>query len=79
MPLWQLPLVKENEDNLWHDLHLGINVVDQLLLRSLRMNNNHLQKQWEILTAKRQRTYMQARSGSWSRKRRDQEHFNRKS
>lgn len=64
MPLGQLPLVKEDEDNLRHDLHLGINVVDQLLLRSLRMKNNHLQKQWEILTAKRQRTDMQARSSS---------------
>jgi hypothetical protein len=41
---------------------LGILVKDQLKLRALRIKNNHLQKQKEILAAKRQRITMQAKS-----------------
>lgn len=40
---------------------LGISAEDQLKLRALRIKNTHLQKQKEILAAKRQRTSMQAR------------------
>jgi hypothetical protein len=37
---------------------------DQLKLHSLRIKDNHLQKQREVLVAKRQRTNMQVKSGS---------------
>jgi hypothetical protein len=40
---------------------LDISVEDQLKLRALRIKNNHLQKQKEILAAKRQCFTMQAK------------------
>jgi hypothetical protein len=40
---------------------LGISAEDQLKLRALRIKNNHLQKQKEILAAKRQCITMQAK------------------
>jgi hypothetical protein len=40
---------------------IGISAEDQLKLRALRIKNNHLQKQKEILAAKRQHINMQAK------------------
>jgi hypothetical protein len=40
---------------------LGISAEDQLKLHALRIKNNHLQKQKEILAAKRQRITMQVK------------------
>jgi phage-related minor tail protein len=40
---------------------IGISTEDQLKLRALRIKNNLLQKQKEILEAKRQRVTMQAK------------------
>jgi hypothetical protein len=40
---------------------IDISAEDQLKLRALRIKNNHLQKQKEILVAKRQRINMQAK------------------
>jgi hypothetical protein len=40
---------------------LGISIEDQLKLWALRLKNNSLQKQREILVAKWQRTNMQTR------------------
>jgi hypothetical protein len=40
---------------------LGIPTKDQLELLALRIKNNHLQKQREVLVAKRQQTNIQAR------------------
>jgi hypothetical protein len=43
----------EGEDTVEDDKIIGISAEDQLKLRALRIKNNHLQKQKEILTAKR--------------------------
>ena len=40
---------------------ISISAEDQLKLRALRIKNHHLQKQKEILEAKRQRVTMQAK------------------
>jgi hypothetical protein len=44
-----------------NDEVLGILAEDQLQLREIRIKNNHMQKQKEILAAKRQCTNMQAK------------------
>jgi hypothetical protein len=51
----------EGEDTIEDGEVIGISAEDQLKLRALRMKNNHLQKQKEILEAKRQRVTMQAK------------------
>jgi bacterioferritin (cytochrome b1) len=51
----------EGEDTIEDGEVIGISVEDQLKLRALRIKNNHLQKQKEILEAKRQRVTMQAK------------------
>jgi hypothetical protein len=51
----------EVEDIVKDDEILGISAEDQLKLRALRVKNNHLHKQKEILTAKRQCITMQAK------------------
>jgi hypothetical protein len=48
----------EGEDIVEDGEIIGISAEDQLKLRALRINNNHLQKQKEILEAKRQRVTM---------------------
>jgi bacterioferritin (cytochrome b1) len=50
----------EGEDTIEDGEVIGISAEDQLKLRALRIKNNHLQKQKEILEAKRQRVTMQA-------------------
>jgi hypothetical protein len=49
------------EDDLHEVEDLRINSEDNLLLKSLHMWNNHLQKQREILIAKRQKNEVQSR------------------
>ena len=44
----------EGEDTIEDGEVIGISAVDQLKPRALRIKNNHLQKQKEILEAKRQ-------------------------
>jgi hypothetical protein len=51
----------EGEDTIEDGEIIGISSEDQLKLRALRIKNNHLQKQKEILEAKRQRVTMQAK------------------
>jgi hypothetical protein len=51
----------EGEDTIEDDEIIGISAEDQLKLRALRIKNNHLQKQNEVLAAKRQRINMQAK------------------
>jgi hypothetical protein len=51
----------EGEDTIEDDEVIGISAEDQLKLRALRIKNNHLQKQKEILEAKHQRVTMQAK------------------
>jgi hypothetical protein len=51
----------ESEDTIEDGEIIGISAEDQLKLRALRIKNNHLQKQKEILEAKRQRVTMQAK------------------
>jgi hypothetical protein len=51
----------EGEDTVEDGAIIGILAEDQLKLRALRIKNNHLQKQKEILEAKRQRVTMQAK------------------
>jgi hypothetical protein len=51
----------EGEDTIEDGEIIGISTEDQLKLRALRIKNNHLQKQKEILEAKRQRVTMQAK------------------
>jgi hypothetical protein len=51
----------EGEDTIEDGEVIGISAEDQLKLRALRIKNNHLQKQKEILEAKRQRVTMQAK------------------
>jgi hypothetical protein len=51
----------EGEDTIEDGEIIGIPAEDQLKLQALRINNNHLQKQKEILEAKRQRVTMQAK------------------
>jgi hypothetical protein len=51
----------EAEDIVEDSKILGILAEDQLKLRALRIKNNHLQKQKEILAAKRQCITMQAK------------------
>jgi hypothetical protein len=51
----------EGEDTIEDSEIIGISAEDQLKLRSLHIKNNHLQKQKEILEAKRQRVTMQAK------------------
>jgi hypothetical protein len=58
-PLGFAPL--EGEDTIEDGEVIGISAKDQLKLRALRIKNNHLQKQKEILEAKRQRVTMQAK------------------
>jgi hypothetical protein len=53
----------EGEDTIEDSKIIGISIEDQLKLRALRIKNNHLQKQKEILEAKRQRITMQAKIG----------------
>lgn len=59
-PLLGMPTLDDDED-LPEGKDLGINIEDQLKLHSLCMKNNHLEKQMEVLTARRQRTMMQSR------------------
>ena len=51
----------EGEDTVEDGEIISISAEDQLKLQALRINNNHLQKQKEILEAKRQRVTMQAK------------------
>jgi hypothetical protein len=51
----------EGEDTIEDGEVIGISAEDQLKLRALRIKNNHLQKQKEILEAKHQRVTMQAK------------------
>ena len=51
----------EGEDAIEDGEVIGISAEDQLKLQALRIKNNHLQKQKEILEAKRQRVTMQAK------------------
>jgi hypothetical protein len=51
----------EGEYTIEDDEIIGISAEDQLKLRALCIKNNHLQKQKEILEAKRQRITMQAK------------------
>jgi hypothetical protein len=51
----------EGEDTIEDREVINITTKDQLKLRALRIKNNHLQKQKEILEAKRQRITMQAK------------------
>jgi hypothetical protein len=51
----------EGEDAIEDDEVIGISVEDQLQLRALRIKNHNLQKQKEILEAKRQRVTVQAK------------------
>jgi hypothetical protein len=51
----------EGEDTIEDREVISISAADQLKLRALRIKNNHLQKQKEILEAKRQRLTMQAK------------------
>jgi hypothetical protein len=51
----------EGEDTIEDREVIGISAEDQLKLQALRIKNNHLQKQKEILEAKRQRVTMQAK------------------
>jgi hypothetical protein len=51
----------EGEDTIEDGEVIGISAEDQLKLRALCIKNNHLQKQKEILEAKRQRLTMQAK------------------
>jgi hypothetical protein len=51
----------EGEDTIEDNEIIGISTKEQLTLRDLRIKNNHLQKQKEILAAKRQRINMQAK------------------
>jgi hypothetical protein len=51
----------EGEDTIEDREVIGISAEDQLKLRALRIKNHHLQKQKEILEAKRQRVTMQAK------------------
>jgi hypothetical protein len=51
----------EGEDTIEDGEVISISAEDQLKLRALRIKNNHLQKQKEILEAKRQRVTMQAK------------------
>ena len=51
----------EEEDTIEDEEVIGILAKDQLKLRALRIKNYHLQKQKEILEAKRQRITMQAK------------------
>jgi hypothetical protein len=50
----------EGEDTIEDGEVIGISAEDQLKLRALHIKNNQLQKQKEILEAKRQRVTMQA-------------------
>jgi hypothetical protein len=52
----------EGEDTIEDKEAIGISAEDQLKLRALRIKNHHLQKQKEILEAKRQRVTMQAKA-----------------
>jgi hypothetical protein len=51
----------EGEDTVEDGEVIGISAEDQLKVRALRIKNHHLQKQKEILEAKRQRVTMQAK------------------
>ena len=51
----------EGEDTIEDSEVIGISVEDQLQLRALRIKNHNLQKQKEILEAKRQRVSVQAK------------------
>jgi hypothetical protein len=51
----------EGEDTIVDGEVIDISAEDQLKLRALRIKNNHMQKQKEILEAKRQRITMQAK------------------
>jgi hypothetical protein len=51
----------EDEGTVEDDETICISVEDQLKMRALRIKNNHLQKQKEILVAKRQRINMKAK------------------
>jgi hypothetical protein len=51
----------EGEDTVEDGEVIGISIEDHLKLRALRIKNHHLQKQKEILEAKRQRVTMQAK------------------
>jgi hypothetical protein len=51
----------KGEDTIEDGEVIDISPEDQLKLRALRIKNNHLQKQKEILEAKRQRVTMQAK------------------
>jgi hypothetical protein len=55
------PSPPKGEDTIEDGEVIGISAEDQLKLRALRIKNNHLQKQKEILEAKRQRVTMQAK------------------
>jgi hypothetical protein len=58
-PLGFAPL--EGKDTIEDEEVINISAEDQLKLRALRIKNHHLQKQKEILEAKRQRVTMQAK------------------
>jgi hypothetical protein len=51
----------EGEDTIEYGEVIGISAEDQLKLWALRIKNHNLQKQKEILEAKRQRVTMQAK------------------
>jgi hypothetical protein len=51
----------EGEDTVEDGEVIDISAEDQLKLRALRIKNHHLQKQKEILKAKRQRVTMKAK------------------
>jgi hypothetical protein len=51
----------EGEDTIEDGEIIGILAEDQLKRRALHIKNNHLQKQKEILEAKRQQVTMQAK------------------
>jgi hypothetical protein len=55
-----MPLEDDNTD-LQDSRDLGINIEEQLLLKSLRMHNANLQKQRDAIAAKQQRSEAEAR------------------
>jgi hypothetical protein len=55
------PAIEEEDDIMQEGEDQGINAVDQLLLRSLCIKNDQLQRHKKVLTAKMKRTSMQDR------------------
>lgn len=52
---------EDNDEDLQDSLDLGINTKEQHLLRSLRIHIYNLQKQRDVLAAKKQRIEVQTR------------------